>query len=613
MGGSTYFFFYIIFLSIGLVAGLFSLRTTHSKRFITSLALALCVLPAVYYYYIIDLFSSSVPFTDDYEILKGVAAMLEASDARTFSEALFKQVNEHRFAYERGLIWLYRILVGDFSIKAQILLGNSLLIGIAVLLYKSFKTTGLSLFYFLPVPLLLFNLSFYENSIWAIAALQNTSLLFFALLMAYFLSKQQQHYRYAALAVCVVASFTSGSGIALWGIGLVILLAQKYYRLAGIWVIAMLSVLLFYFTFDYQVAPKEIGALWRHPFLNLIQLLAFWGNIFVGDFTHTAAHGRVYTDMALAVACGGVIGLVFMAVVLRIAKGLWEDTKQDSSLWFSFGAMAFGLGTGAMLVLSRPIPFNILYEGDVFSRRYMIFGAVLLACTYVALLSLLRQFQWANKAGFAVLGIALFIHLDSYIAHLPALKVWKEELELDRLYWLDHKMLLSFGENYQDKLYWNHPTKMIDVLDDLEEKKLFQVGRNPLAVSGNSLLDSDILETAEDISLQIESKAQRGWLNRWNEEITITGEVAAGAERHTIGYILLKSDDHVFILPAIPATNTREDFLRDRRFFGRDFSYSFLRTKFPPARYELWLLKKGEGDIWILLGTDSLLTLSNES
>lgn len=540
--------------------------------------------------------------------------MLDASDARSFLEALFKQVNEHRFAYERGLIWLYRVLVGNFLIKSQILLGNFFLIGITLLLYKIFKATGFSLFYFLPVPLFLFNLSFYENSLWAIAALQNTSLLFFALLMAYWLSKQQHGYTYAALAVCVVASFTSGSGLALWGIGLVVLLAQKHYRLAGVWVVVMLNVLLFYFTFDYEVASKEIGAMWRHPFLNLIQLLAFWGNVFVGDFVHTAIYGRIYTDMALAVVCGGVIGLVFTILVLKIAKGVWEDAKQDFSLWFSFGAMAFGLGTGAMLVLSRPISFNILYEGDVFSRRYMIFGAVLLACTYVALLSLLRNFQWANKAASAVLGIALFIHLDSYIAHLPALKVWKEELELDRFYWLDHKMLLSFGENYQDKLYWNHPTKMIEILDDLEAKKLYQVGQNPLAdLSEKSLLDSGALEVAEGISLRIESEAQRAWQNRWNEKITIIGKVAAGTEGRAIKYILLKSDEHIFLLPAIPGANTREDFLRDRRFFGRNFSYSFLKTKFPAARYELWLLEKGEDEAWTPLFTNCYLTLSSKS
>ena len=609
MGLNTYLFSYLSLLIIGCVLSLVAHKLSRGTALSTRIIVTFFLLIIGYYFFTVYQFSSNVPYTDDYEILRSVSAMLDATTFKALLEALFKQVNEHRFAFERACIWVYYALMGEFSIKAQILVGNFFLIGIVSILYRVFTQTALPLLYFSPVVLLLFNLTFYENSLWAIAALQNTALIFFALTVAYALSKPRALYGYLALLACILASFTSGSGLVLWFIGVVVLLAQRRYRFAGIWVAVMLPVLIFYFSFDYQFASKEMSALWRHPFLNLLQLLAFFGNVLIGDFAHVADYGRIYADVALAAVCGAGIGLVFVALFIKISTDIRKNEALQPQYWFGFMATSFCMATGLMLVLSRPISNNLFYEGDVFSRRYMIFGAVLLACTYLVLIPMLRSVY--VKSGLAVLATlgALSIHINSYLAYIPTLTAMKQELDLDHFYWVNHKMLLSFGENYQDKLYWNHPQKMMDVLDDLQEKKLLVFEESMTPEHADSLI-GETEATNETTVFRISRQPERGWQNRWNEKVMIEGYFDPNNIQKA-AYIVLRSDDNLFLLPALLAANSGRAFLGTKRFFGSYFSYSFFKTKFPAAQYELWLLEKDRQGRWRAKPTNAYLTLSD--
>lgn len=80
------------------------------------------------------------------------------------SEAFFKQVNQHPFAFERSSISLIYKILGNQNIKAKIIIGNAFLLGILYLFIKIFKNSQISYFYFTPVTVLLFNLTYFENA-----------------------------------------------------------------------------------------------------------------------------------------------------------------------------------------------------------------------------------------------------------------------------------------------------------------------------------------------------------------------------------------------------------------------------------------------------------------
>ncbi len=110
------------------------------------------------------------------------------------------------------------------------------MLGILYLFFLAFKKEKVSWHYFIPVPYILFNLVYFENAIWGIAAIQNTPLLFFAMLTAYFIGKPDKRSWIFAVLAAIVTMFISGSGMLTWIIGGVILLFQKRYKLLAQWI-----------------------------------------------------------------------------------------------------------------------------------------------------------------------------------------------------------------------------------------------------------------------------------------------------------------------------------------------------------------------------------------
>src|SRR5690606_29223981 len=113
-----------------------------------------------------------------------------------------------------------------------------------------------------------------------------------------------------------------------------------------------------------------------------------WGNIFYGDFSHLDTR-TLYPDI-LATVLTGLI-LFTLTLLLLFKTVVYNQYSRQPATWMIIGTMMFLLATGSMLTISRPTEWNILHGGDIFSRRYMIFGTVFFACGYLVIIEFVKN------------------------------------------------------------------------------------------------------------------------------------------------------------------------------------------------------------------------------
>jgi len=547
----------------------------------------LIALPVVYFFYVLGAMSTNLAFIDDFNLLDSFYRMLYAEEPLDKIKAFFEQVNEHRFAFERVMMFGIHLVAGHPDIKLQIITGNLFLVGIAWLLYRFFNWSGQPIVYFLPVVFLLFNLSFYENANWGIAAIQNTPLIFFALLTVWFLAKNTPKGNLAGLFSAVVTTFVSGSGLSVWIIGVILLVMDKRYRFLAVWIGTAVVIGIFYFTFDYVMYPRDRSNLWHHPLANLSFLFSFLGALFHGDYHHGLEY-RFYADAAACVILGAVLFLISLRWFLETFLNRIQKYRQAQL--FLTGTFLFLLATGSMLVISRPVASWVFFGGENLSQRYLIFSAVLCAAAYLAVIYLSRKSLKQSRLIFLVsLLFAVGVNVVSYYRHLPSLFRQKAMLELDPYYVETHGMLLTSGEVYGDKLFWNHPTAFTDLLGRLKEKGLYQPGQN---------FDASVLKktpaTGSPWNIRIKVEESIGFAGRRSPVVYLT---ATGSEQPRITYFILQSENGQFVLPSVPEKAKVSEIFSRWEIWGETYGADFRYLKFPPDTYRILIVEEN-GRLW---------------
>lgn len=570
----------LVLLVLFFLAFLFS----NSRTLQYVLGISLLGVPIVYFYLIIDVHLVNIPYTDDWNLLETIHNFRNAPNFVEASKVLFEQVNQHRFAFERLVMLAMVALTGTVNIKALIILGNLFLLGIAYLFFLTLRREGLPWYYFIPVPYVLFNLVFYENAFWGIAAIQNTPLIFFAFLSAYGLGRRNTSGLILGTVAALITTFVSGTGMVTWVIGVLILLLQKRYRPLVLWVGLAVGVISFYFLFDYHFIESAGGKVWQHPIFNGLLLLGFWGNALYLDIPHPL-YPAFYPDMVACVFLGAFLGLVFLGWVLRY----FISTKVGWSYWFLLGAFLFVLGTGAMFMLSRPMEQFFMYGGTVFSRRYMLFGVVLLATGYVGLVVMTRRIRYAQPV-VLVLGMIGFVALNfqSYHTSIVQLRKQHDELSLDPYYWKHYTTFLTASTDFGAIPFWNHPTRMKNLVSAVESSGL------------SRFYASDALPTPTRIRAMRFDRVPP-YEGTFETRVSIrTGEDNLPAEYFRLStekqtapppsYFMLVSDRYVIPLPALPTPNSWADFLKERSYYGPGFHYEHYRSKLPSGTFQVWMM-----------------------
>ena len=174
------------------------------------------------------------------------------------------------------------------------------------------------------------------------------------------------------------------------------------------------------------------------------------------------------------------------------------------------------------------------------------------------------------------LGILVFIPLSlglniySYYSSIPDVYRQQQELKLDGLYWKNYQMLLTFGEKYEEKMFFNHPTYMNDLVNSLDSSGIYKLTQNEVLPLVNLIKRGNINN----------SEAFKGTLDTtMSKALTIAQEskerilFKAKSEGRNIVYFGLKSAKNVFIFPAIPVPNIFQKALLSQSYYNFDFSY----------------------------------------
>jgi hypothetical protein len=134
-------------------------------------------------------------------------------------------------------------------------LGNLFLLPLGYLLWRTYQEDesdlNRSLLAFLPISLLFFSLTYWENLNWTTTGLQNIPVIFFSLLAIYLLlpRKMVEPTRARLLIACLaaaLAAFTSANGFLLGPVGLLILLPRRAYARSLVWCASFVPPLVAY-------------------------------------------------------------------------------------------------------------------------------------------------------------------------------------------------------------------------------------------------------------------------------------------------------------------------------------------------------------------------------
>lgn len=348
-----------------------------------ALPLILIAIPVVVFWYWFFAFAVDAPMWDDFVLTD---FMLHLSQNPPFVEKLrlfFAQHNAHRIVYDRVITYLVWLLTGKMDFRLMMLVGNLSLMGLLALFWRVFRAERLSAWQFVPVPMLLLTMQGYENTYWAMAALQNYTVLFFVLTSLYCLavsvSGDKGNFTWA-IVLAILATFTSGNGQMTFFIGILLLIYQGKWRKLGIWCLSMIPTLALYF-WGYKRLPQE---LFTSKFF--INFFAFNGAAF--------ADGNQY-KVALMVGIlifGWLMGLFVWKVLLPLLKK-YPSSVQESMLgvqaWFVF------LCITSLLVAASHLEELPIHETLV--SRYKIYSHLFLIISYLWLLVLLKN-RWRTLA-----------------------------------------------------------------------------------------------------------------------------------------------------------------------------------------------------------------------
>ncbi len=586
---NTSFIFYVeilivLFISVFIIGNIRSLQ-----RFDSYFIFSVIILPVLFFFYNLVISTEDIPFKDDYNLLDSLYEMKIASSFSEWLRAFLKQVNQHRFGFERMIMWLIYQVFGSENIKAQILIGNTFLLGIFYFFIKIFRELKLSWLYFIPISLLLFNYTYFENATWGIAAIQNTPIIFFALLSVYLLCLQTQKAFYVAILVAIITMFTSGNGLGIWIVGILFLTAQLRWKHLAIWFMVAFGVVLFYFQYDYEFIPSDKTNLWKHPFLNIWFVLAFWGNVFFANIPHPFKIYN-YPDIVLCIVAGIFLTFSMLGLVWKLWTSRFQKYNQNA--WFLLAVMCFLALTGLMLVTSRPAEIKIYNGGELLSRRYMIFGAMFLCLGYLSYLCYFQNHKKLLKLGIVVfIPLSLGLNIYNYYTSIPDVYRQQQELKLDGYYWKNYKMLLTFGEKYEEKMFFNHPTYMENLVNHLDSASIYKLTQNEIVPLIN-LIKKGNRNTNEVFKGTLDTSMSKALTIAKESKDKVLFKVKSNGKN--VVYFGLKSAKNVFIFPAIPVPNTFKKALLSQYYYNFDFSYEIWKEKFPADNYEVWLIEKDE-------------------
>lgn len=531
------------------------------------------LLPPVTFFWMFFSYTVDIPVNDDYKaVLNFINQII---NAESFSEKLsliFSQHNEHRIVYDRLWTIISYKLQGHVDFNTLAFIGNLSLAGIFAIFYKKWREASLSLIYLLPVSVLLFNISFWENMTFAMAALSNFTIFMFSLASLYFITKKEisRVDTILSMSFFVMAVFTQGGGLMLIPVIAAILWYRKQHKVLYVFLGLSLLLAAFYF-YGYQ-KPDEAttlsNTLTNLKIRSLLFSFAFLGNAFNYYLIFT-------NDINDSIAITTIIGVFFLACYLYAAK-----TRYYQKNLFSFAVMSL------VVITSFATGFSRSHMGleTAGASRYRIAGIVFV----IALLFWAIDTFGKSKNIKPVVIVAstiyfLFFGLNQY--EYLSYRKYKSMMGALRYHSGDYSQLNGFEQEYYNKVLASSAENDTYVLPSQKSLESF-FPFSAVEGAGGSLTASQMVSSVDNIA-------------KINDSFILDGyafdQLATGNQQKSIG--LKSADGNIvyFSAKTLPRFDLNPYF---HKFNLRDCGY-FARIKLAnikPGSYKIVIRLQRDGE-----------------
>lgn len=537
----------------------------------------LCLVPLFVYGYIFGEVALNVNYIayDDTTILSVIQGFDEANWAERW-KALTALFPEHRLVFSRLVVLSFYYLTGSVNLAGLMLVGNLCWVGCLWIFYRVFRSTELSLWYFVPVPWLWLNIQSFENMFWGVSSLCNFGVLFFGLYALYYAVFSSRSVVLPALLCALIATFTYGNGLMIWAVMALLSWIRGQRVFAGLVVAVALGVSYVYFL---DFAPITQNLDWRSPQQVQEGLTGFFG--FIGSLATLDAYDQAPVRLYVAV----VLGVVFVVSALLI---FWRDLP---ALFRSLFVKPVSLPSGAMFALGVFVfvaitAFAVVYKRiptdefiGMFKGRYRMYSTLWLTGLYLGVLAYRPGWiqQPITLAATVLVGILLHFgllygNLDRAINNrrLAIVQEFNSRYNAD---WLGLKMFTMSQQHF-------------------ETIRAFYGSQDPLAEGWDPRAPTDSLECAVG-AFRLDPLLVEG--DYLMLRASGTTYFDATLDYSDGPYVLLKSATHVY---ALSPNQTALPFLSGLK-RGRYLAGGFLATThlatIQPGQYRIYVLQRTEG------------------
>ena len=453
----------------------------NKRRAFSSKAALICTLGIILFFYLfVFLSSENVPFDEDhYYSISTVRNHQKTLDGVEIFPSVWEEVSSKNRAFAVKLATLADYtFFGKIDMRHLIVWGNLMLLGLWLLLYRSFGQRDLTLF--LPVTMLLFT-PVVLSSNWAFATFTYTHLLFFVFASLFFLHKKGWINTILAAVFGVLATFTHDWGVWVFPIGILLTVMPNLRKTQlGFWVLAgVLTASLYFFILPYEADFKIItNNLTQYPDRVISDFFVVLGSPF-----------KVFLYQPLFAGIAGLSLLVGIGFLFRQQKLSFRQYP----LKLSF--LSFLLISILLIVLNTSSADIII---DSLSDEYQLFPILFWIILFLIIVEIFDT-QYISKWLIVGLGaLFFFARLDYYIPKMKAHDLHAEALLFKKFHYLPEYEGKVSGKTINQKLILKNAmnegyyTPSEEIFPQaIKIRKKFKTNHPRLVVKGRVLKSND--------------------------------------------------------------------------------------------------------------------------
>ncbi len=498
-------------------------------------------------------YALAVPELDDYFAVVGF--INDFGNSSTFTEKialLYGQIAEHRIVLNRLLNLFLYALTGKIQLAGLIYVSNLTVLLLLLVFYHSFQIQENKIWYFLPVPFLFLQQQYNEITLSATASSQHTTVLLFAFLAFYFLSKPLRSHLYLAMLCALLATFTSANGIFTFFIGFLCLLIQKRWRDNFIWCSCAVAVVFIYF-FDYEhYGHLKISNIWESPFQLIEYALHF-----IGASLHIS---RLGYQIAFTAGLGIIAWFIYLFFKQYYLKNIALT-----------GILLFLLLTAALISLGR---FEL-----GFAYRYNLYSAIFLIVSYLSFLEM-TSMKWIKRLFPFILMVSICFSLFSYYDYTAFVEMVRRE-KVANIFNLRHQkeaLINYFYGGFLVKASQENVGKVVKA----NENGIYDLPPHPIDAL-DSLLKLEEITTNESWAKNV-TITQSDTLQIHNSNLQI------GNQTDDAVYIIAKSPSKTYLLMTFSEKNSFLTYAKTGFYYKAGFSTRVVKNIFGGEQYHIGLV-----------------------